>query len=196
MNLTRVRTPAAGCHVSRLTCCGSGSQVSPDGGPPGMTSPGKKATRRARGHNGIGISAAGALVRTPSAGPAMTRLILAVRLGRAGCRGSDIEDVVQDLRALVRVVLATAGHRRIPSAPGWTTVARHICLDRQQYRPRRAGLLRVVRARGRPLLCRSRHRTAQKPGRARSASCRRSSGSRKWRGPTCRSSPSRSSACR
>src|SRR6185312_6070656 len=37
-NLTRVRTPAAGCHVSRLTCCGSGSQVSPDGGPPGMTS--------------------------------------------------------------------------------------------------------------------------------------------------------------
>src|ERR1700742_1308164 len=61
-----------------------------------MTSPGKKAARRARGHNGIGISAAGALVRTPSAGPVMTRLILAVRLGRAGCRGSDAEDVVQE----------------------------------------------------------------------------------------------------
>jgi hypothetical protein len=41
-NLTRVRAPAAGCHVSRLTRCGSGSQVSPDGGPPGVTGQGRR----------------------------------------------------------------------------------------------------------------------------------------------------------
>jgi hypothetical protein len=44
---------------------------------------------------------------------------------------------------------------------------------------RRPEHLRLVRALGQPRLCRSVYRTAQKPGRARSTNCRRSSGSRK-----------------
>ena len=57
-------------------------------------------------------------------------------------------------------------------------------------------LLRLVRAQGRSLPCRLQYRTAQKPGRARSANCGRASGSRRCPGPTSRSSPSRPSACR
>lgn len=52
-----------------------------------------------------------------------------------------------------------------------------------------------LRARGRPRPCRSPYRTAPRPGRARSARCRRSSAYRRWPGPTYRSPPPRSSTC-